>query len=196
MEMITNADKETVIVIETLNDSIASIWEIVNIINNIASQTKIIAFNAELEATAAGEAGRNFQIVATEIRRLADNTVSSTAKIKDSISDIQSFSQSLSKTSSTGTARINEGIETTGQLKSLMEKLREMATATNNFAGSISKKTEQQADAFRQILQTLKQISSGIGQFAASTTHIAENSHDMKKLINELEELINTFSIN
>ncbi|MBI9101851.1 MAG: methyl-accepting chemotaxis protein [Spirochaetales bacterium] len=196
MEMITDADKETVIVIETLNDSINSIWEIVNIINSIASQTKIIAFNAELEATAAGEAGRNFQIVATEIRRLADNTVSSTGKIKDSMSDIQSFSESLSKTSSIGTARINEGIETTGKLKNLMARLREMAGATNDFAGSISKKTEQQAAAFQQILLTLKQISSGIGQFAASTTHISENTHDMKKLVNELEELINTFSIN
>ncbi|MBI9108406.1 MAG: hypothetical protein JEZ04_16790 [Spirochaetales bacterium] len=195
MEMITNADKETVVVIETLNDSIASIWEIVNIINNIANQTKIIAFNAELEATAAGDAGRNFQIVATEIRRLADNTVASTARIKDSISDIQSYSESLSRTSRTGTARITEGIETTEKLRQLMERLREMASSTNDFSGSISLKTEQQVSAFQQILLTLKQISSGIGQFAASTNHIAENTHDMMKLISELEQLINTFSI-
>ena len=74
---------ETISGIKMLGEKIESIWDIVNIINGIADQTKIIAFNAELEASAAGEAGKNFQIVATEIRRLADSTVSSTNEINN-----------------------------------------------------------------------------------------------------------------
>jgi hypothetical protein len=71
MDEIQATNSDTIAGIRSLGTQIESIWEVVNIINGIADQTKIIAFNAELEASAAGEAGRNFQIVATEVRRLA-----------------------------------------------------------------------------------------------------------------------------
>ena len=65
------------------------IWDIVGIINNVADQTKIIAFNAELEASSSGEAGKNFHIVATEIRRLSDTILDSIKEIKIVIDEIQ-----------------------------------------------------------------------------------------------------------
>ncbi len=195
MGMIKLADQETVQLIDTLNGQIKSIWEVVNIITSIAHQTKIIAFNAELEATAAGDMGKNFQIVATEIRRLADNTVDSTAKIKQFINEIQGSSESLKKTSQTGTIRIADGLKLTEHLRVLMDSLRDKSYSTNKFAGSISFKTEQQVAAFHQIFQTLKQISRGIANFAESTDMINENTHNMTELICELEKSINKFSL-
>jgi methyl-accepting chemotaxis protein len=61
---------------------------VMEIINNIANQTKLIAFNAALEAASAGEAGKRFGVVAVEIRRLADSVVESTSEIEGKITEI------------------------------------------------------------------------------------------------------------
>jgi len=59
------------------------------IINDIADQTKMIAFNAAIEAASSGEAGKRFGVVAVEIRRLADNVMESTGEIENKIEEIQ-----------------------------------------------------------------------------------------------------------
>ena len=81
--------------IKELNTKMNGIWDIVGIINNVADQTKIIAFNAELEASSSGEAGKNFHIVATEIRRLSDTILDSIKEIKIVIDEIQKASDRL-----------------------------------------------------------------------------------------------------
>ncbi|MBP5156636.1 MAG: hypothetical protein ILP18_02025, partial [Treponema sp.] len=79
---IADANKTTIEGIKELGNKITNIWDIVTLINSVADQAKIIAFNAELEASSAGEAGKNFHIVATEIRRLADSIIDGTKEIK------------------------------------------------------------------------------------------------------------------
>ena len=117
MNEITDANITIIDEIKKLNEQIENIWYIVNIISGIADQTKIIAFNAELEAASAGEAGKNFHIVANEIRRLADNTMESTKDIKQRISDIQHSSDSLILASEGGTKKINEGFQLSVKLE-------------------------------------------------------------------------------
>ncbi len=60
-----------------------------DLINTVADQTKLIAFNAALEASSAGESGKRFSVVASEIRRLADSVTDSTHEIEDRIQEIQ-----------------------------------------------------------------------------------------------------------
>ncbi|MBQ3688030.1 MAG: hypothetical protein II932_09365, partial [Treponema sp.] len=82
---IASANQDTIDGIKVLGDRINNIWDIVTLINSVADQAKIIAFNAELEASSAGEAGKSFHIVATEIRRLADGIIDGTKEIKEKI---------------------------------------------------------------------------------------------------------------
>ncbi|MBP5158234.1 MAG: hypothetical protein ILP18_10235, partial [Treponema sp.] len=89
------ANQNTIDGIKVLGDKINNIWDIVTLINSVADQAKIIAFNAELEASSAGEAGKNFHIVATEIRRLADGIIDGTKEIKEKINEIQQSSDRL-----------------------------------------------------------------------------------------------------
>ena len=70
-----------------------------------------------MQAASAGEAGKNFHIVANEIRRLADNTMESTKDIKQRISDIQHSSDSLILASEGGTKKINEGFQLSVKLE-------------------------------------------------------------------------------
>ncbi|MEI6412915.1 MAG: cache domain-containing protein, partial [Pseudomonadota bacterium] len=78
------------------------IGKVMEIINSVADQTKLIAFNAALEASSAGEAGRRFGVVAAEIRRLADNVTESTSEIEKRVNEIQDAISRLIVTSERG----------------------------------------------------------------------------------------------
>lgn len=193
MEEIRTTNAETITGIKTLGDRIESIWEIVNIINGIADQTKIIAFNAELEAAAAGEAGKNFQIVAGEIRRLADGTVDSTNEIRVKINEIQHASDKLIIASEQGTQRIREGWDVSTNIRGVFEDVLSSSEITANSAGEISRSTKMQVSSFEQIFQTLKQISESIDSFVESTTYTTEVSDQLKEIADSFREQVNAF---
>ena len=117
MTEITDANVSTISGIRELGEKISGIWEIVKIINDIADQTRIIAFNAELEASSAGDSGKNFHIVANEVRRLAAGITKSVDQIKERITEIQHSSDNLIITSESGTEKIREGLELSEKLK-------------------------------------------------------------------------------
>ncbi|MBN2657217.1 MAG: methyl-accepting chemotaxis protein [Spirochaetales bacterium] len=193
MEEIRVSNNDTISGIRSLGEKIEAIWDIVNIINSIADQTKIIAFNAELEASAAGEAGKNFQIVASEIRRLADSTVNSTSEIKNKINEIQHSSDRLITSSEDGTNKIEEGGKLTEALHSTFSQIRETAEISADSAREITEAVRQQVMAFEQILLTLKQISGGINSFVVSTKATNEISMALKMMSDNIAKFLDTF---
>ncbi len=78
------------------------------IITTIADQTKLITFNASIEAAGAGEAGGRFSVVATEVRRLANTVVESVEEMKNSVSSIQTAASELILSSETGIHKVNQ----------------------------------------------------------------------------------------
>ena len=194
MEVIKNSNAETITEMRALGDGIASIWDIVSMINEIAGQTKIIAFNAELEASSAGDAGKNFQIVASEIRRLADGTVASTSDIKTKINEIQQSSDQLIITSEEGTVKIQEGWELSKNLQQLFENVLESADVSSSATEQIALSIKQQASAFTQILQTLKQISEGVESFVSSTTATTQASQKLQEIADGLHSVLENFT--
>lgn len=195
MNEIKLSNSETISGIRSLGERINAIWEIVNIINNIADQTKIIAFNAELEASAAGDAGKNFQIVASEIRRLADSTVSSTSEIKTKINEIQHSSDNLIIASEDGTEKIEEGAALTKELFNTFQEILETSEISAQSAGDINVSIKQQVSAFEQILQTLKQISEGINNFAVSTRSTTDISQNLKTMSDTMQSSLSMYII-
>ena len=191
MQQITEANMETISGIKALSEKINSIWDIVNIINSIADQTKIIAFNAELEASSAGEAGKNFHIVANEIRRLADGTMESTHEIKERITEIQHSSDNLIITSEGGTEKIHEGCELTEKVSQNFTSIKSAAEITAESAQDIQIIVAQQTAAFEQIVVTLKQISAGADSFSASTQTIRSAVESLQKLADSMRNLTN-----
>ena len=195
MQEIRSSNAGTIGGIKNLGDKIESIWEIVNIINGIADQTKIIAFNAELEAAAAGSAGKNFQIVAAEIRRLADSTVVSTSEIKNKINEIQHSSDHLIIASEEGTARIQEGGSISDELRIMFDDIRSSSEISASSAEKIAQSISQQVMAFEQILQTLKQISEGIDNFVTTTKSTVKSATALKQLANGMRSVVETYKV-
>ena len=175
--------------IKNLASQIDNIDDIVTIIKDIADQTKIIAFNAELEAVSSGKNGRNFHIVATEIRRLANNTMESIKKIQSFIESIQNASRELISSSEQTTEFIHDEANISKQLESHFGGIMESSNETNEKATEISSIIEQQTAAFNQIVITLRQISSGIESFALSTKVITNTVNEMKNIAFKLSNM-------
>ena len=183
---IKNTNILTIDGIKELNSKINGIWDIVSIINNVADQTKIIAFNAELEASSSGEAGKNFHIVATEIRRLSDNIIDSIKEIREIIAEIQKASDTLILDSEKGTAQIDSGCESARSLESGFESIMESSEATASSSHEILDTVNQLTNASEQIFITLQQIAQGIESFSKSTSNISTASENVKDIASML----------
>lgn len=176
------ANQQTIDGMKILSKSIESIWDIVTLINNVADQAKIIAFNAELEASSAGEAGKSFRIVANEIRRLSDGIIDGTKEIKERINEIQHSSDSLILASESGTEKINEGYENAKNLGDMFASIKNSAEITAASAGDITDIIQQQTNASEQILIALKQISAGVENFTVATDNISTSSEHIRSM--------------
>lgn len=189
MNEITEANKETISGIRELDEKISGIWEIVKNINDIAEQTRIIAFNAELEASSAGEAGKNFHIVANEVRRLAAGITNSVDQIKERITEIQHSSDNLIIASEGGTEKIRQGVELSEKLKEKFVVIKESSEVTTDSALKIQETINQQTVAFDQIVTTLRQIRSGMEDFSASANTVNDTATKLQEAANKLEML-------
>ena len=182
LHAIFDANQQTIEGMKILSKSIESIWDIVTLINNVADQAKIIAFNAELEASSAGEAGKSFRIVANEIRRLSDGIIDGTKEIKERINEIQHSSDSLILASESGTEKINEGYENAKNLGEMFASIKNSAEITASSAGDITDIIQQQTNASEQILIALKQISAGVENFTVATDNISSSSEQIRSM--------------
>ena len=182
LQEIAEANTNTIESIKELGGKIENIWDIVTIINSVADQAKIIAFNAELEASSAGKEGKNFHIVATEIRRLADSIIDGTKEIKESISEIQKSSDNLILMSESGTEKIKVGVENAKSLENSFNSIKNASEITASSATDITSIIQQQAVASEKILEMLRQISHSVVGFETMTGDISTASEKLKEI--------------
>lgn len=165
------------------------------IINNIADQTKLIAFNAALEASSAGEAGKRFGVVAAEIRRLADSVMESTAETETKIKEIQDAVNNMVIASEKSSKEIHEGLDYSTETAVKLNEIVKGAQDTSDAAKQISLSTQQELSATEQVLTALKEIEQGAKQAATSIGQIGFISKDFKNLSKDLTNLVNKFKI-
>lgn len=166
------------------------ISKVMEIINAVADQTKLIAFNAALEASSAGEAGKRFSVVAGEIRRLADSVTDSTSEIEAKISEIQDSISRLVITSEKGASTIAAGTSASGTTAERLNEIVAAATHTTSAAQQISLSTQQQKTASNQVVVALREIVTASSNTAQSIGRITEISRDMSGLSGQLASLM------
>ena len=184
---IADSNEVTIQGIKNLNNKINQIWEIANIIDSISDQTKIIAFNAELEATTEIGESKNFKNVANEIRRLANSTMDSTREIKAKISAVQKSSEQLIKASQESTDLIRKETELSESLENKFTNINNSARYNSTSSNEIKYLVEQQTKAFDQIVNTLHQISTSVQGFSKSTRFLIETSRNLQENVNLIE---------
>lgn len=171
------------------------ISKVMVMISAVADQTKLIAFNAALEASSAGEAGRRFGVVAGEIRRLADSVSDSTGEIDAKISEIQDSISRLVITSEKGAKGIVDGMGATARTAQRLDQLVQAASQTSGAAQQISLSTQQQKSASSQVVQALREIVNASDDNARSIARIAQISEQMNDTSSRLSALVGQFRL-
>jgi methyl-accepting chemotaxis protein len=170
------------------------ITKIMGIINTIANQTKLIAFNAALEAASAGEAGKRFGVVAQEIRRLADNVFESTGEIEGKITEILDSVNRLVVASEKSSKGIMDGLDYSTQTAELLRELVAGAESTTQAARQISLSTQQQQTASSQVVIALRDIEEGVRFSSTSIQQTSEISRNLTVMAVQLSKLVRKFT--
>ncbi|MCL2185883.1 MAG: methyl-accepting chemotaxis protein [Treponema sp.] len=183
-------------IIKNLADMLSRIDESIQLIDSIADNTKLIAFNAALEASSSGEAGLRFSVVASEIRRFADNVVESVVEIKEKIAELQEASHSLINEANDGTLAIDTGYQRMVEQKEVFENIVEVSKNVAINSQQISSLSKQQELASAQVFLTLKEISSGVNQFVTATNVTSDTIRKLNSMSVELKQTLSKYHTN
>ncbi len=172
VEVTTSANQEAIEkathshdTVQELVSSANKIGEIVSLITDIAEQTNLLALNATIEAARAGEAGKGFAVVASEVKNLANQTAGATEDICEQISSIQSVANDAANAINAITESIN--------------------TVSKNTA-SVSTAVDQQNDATKEIAQNVEQAAAGTREVASNIVGVSEAVANTGAVANEI----------
>jgi len=191
MENIKQKNDGVISGIIALGNKIIKIREIVKSINTITDQTKVIAFNAALEAASAGDRGKRFSVVASEVNRLASDIAALTKQIREQVEEIQDSSSSLIISSEESADKIAEGNSLIKELEDIFREIRSGAEITANQAQNITVSTQKQQKSTEQINVAIADISTGLSNFIRSTEVATSSAEGLTQMIQELGVLLN-----
>jgi len=163
------------------------ISQIVTVIDDIAKKTNLLALNAAIEAARAGEQGRGFAVVAVEVRRLAVSTAKATGEISSMIENIQQRASAAIANTEAGTALFSEGVATTKQAGSALERIIGMAERVDRMIAQIAIATAQQAAASDQSSASLDAIHALSGENLNDMATTAQGIEALRSAAVEME---------
>ena len=204
---------DTMATIQESTDQLAAsseeINKIVEIISAIASQTNLLALNAAIEAARAGEAGKGFAVVAGEVKKLAEETETSSKKIAEHVAKNGEIMQQAIGASQKGTDGVRAGIETVNATDAVFEDIlisvQTLAEEVDQIAQHINAMADD-AQVMQQAMDSVKQtsaktsdevqiISAATQEQTASMDEIAEQSRNLSKLAADLRVTVDKFKI-
>ncbi|WP_006787961.1 methyl-accepting chemotaxis protein [Thiorhodospira sibirica] len=195
MQMIQQDSQANLHDIVSLGVRSNEIGKIMSIIHAIADQSKLIAFNAALEAADTTDSGRRFGVVASEIRRLADNVSQSAHEIEQKIEHVQEAIARLEINSQRSVETIGAGLSAMQHSATHFESLLHSAHESNSAAQQIALSSQQQRTANTQVTIALREMVSASKHTSQAISHIAQISETMSHLASELNAQVNHFRL-
>ena len=178
----------------SLGKQAESIGQILNVISDIADQTNLLALNAAIEAARAGEAGRGFAVVADEVRKLAEKTMTATKEVGEAIHNIQDGTRKNYDNVAQAVSAIEEATTLAGQSGKTLEEIVTFVDVTADQVRSIATASEQQSSTSEEINRTIEEVSTissenaeGMRQSAKAVEELANQSRALSNLIEELQ---------
>jgi twitching motility protein PilJ len=181
--------------IKRLGESSQEIGDIVELINDIAEQTNILALNAAIQASAAGEAGRGFAVVADEVQRLAERSGNATRQIEALVKTIQTDTNEAVISMEHSTSGVVNGAQLAENAGEALDEIEKVSNHIATLIQSISSTARQQAQAASDVSRTMQVIQEITSQTHEGTTATADNIGKLAALATELRKSVSGFKL-
>ena len=178
-----------------LGEKSHEIEKVMEIIKDIASEIHLLALNAAIESAAAGEHGRRFAVVASEVRRLAEKTRESTETIRTIITEIQSATNSSVEATEQGTREVERWKETIRLSSEAFSEIIETIERTSEASTQISMATHQQTSANEQVVQAMRQIEEMVRVTASKMKESSTTASRLREMAGTLQEKTAVFRV-
>ena len=195
MDSIRDQIQETSKRIKRLGESSQEIGSIVELINDIAEQTNILALNAAIQAASAGEAGRGFAVVADEVQRLAERSASATKRIETLVQAIQSDTNEAVNSMEQTTAEVVAGARKAEDAGSALGDIERVSHDLSALIQNISSAARQQSAAATDISQSMNAIREITSQTSQGASRTADSIGTLAQLASDLRRSVAHFKL-
>jgi twitching motility protein PilJ len=181
--------------IKRLGESSQEIGDIVSLIDDIADQTNILALNAAIQASMAGDAGRGFAVVADEVQRLAERSSSATKQIETLVRAIQNDTNEAVISMEQTTAEVVRGARLAQDAGVALEEIEGVSKILAALVESITNAAQQQAALGQQISSTMLVIQQTTTQTTSGTAATARSMGNLAKMASEMRRSVSGFTL-
>ncbi len=195
MDTIREQIQDTSKRIKRLGESSQEIGDIVSLINDIADQTNILALNAAIQASMAGDAGRGFAVVADEVQRLAERSSAATKQIEALVKTIQADTNEAVISMEHTTSEVVKGAHLAQDAGVALEEIEKVSESLSELIQNISNAARQQASSAGHISNTMNVIQEITSQTSAGTTATANSIGNLAEMASEMHQSVAGFKL-
>ncbi|SDT04210.1 twitching motility protein PilJ [Halopseudomonas xinjiangensis] len=195
MDTIREQIQDTSKRIKRLGESSQEIGDIVSLINDIADQTNILALNAAIQASMAGDAGRGFAVVADEVQRLAERSSGATKQIEALVKTIQTDTNEAVISMEQTTSEVVRGARLAQDAGVALEEIEKVSTSLAALIQNISNAARQQASSAGHISNTMNVIQEITSQTSTGTTATARSIGELATLAETMRQSVDGFTL-
>ena len=172
--------------IRRLGTNSDQIGDIVKVIDRIAEQTNLLALNAAIEAARAGEHGRGFAVVASEIRKLADGSVQATKEIAGHIGSTQNVIAQVTDAMTRLNERLEESVTSTDNASDALREIVTTVMDANRQISQISSVTRSMSENTFRVIRSIEEITRSVSANLAATTQMASHSGEVSSAFDSI----------
>lgn len=183
------------VVIQELSRHSQDIVKMVDSISEISAQTNLLSLNAAIEAARAGEQGRGFQVVATEVRKLSEQSALSANQIVPLVASIEKGMRNAAESMVAVSAEVQEGIALVHQAGATFDEIREAVGSVAGQTQEVSASIEQMSTGVEQINRSMKTIMEVTETGAAGTEEVSASSEEQLSAMQEIASAANDLSL-
>lgn len=165
-----------------------NIGQIVNSINDIAEETNLLSLNASIEAARAGAAGKGFSVVATQIRKLADQCLASAGKISNIVTEITETTKEAVNTAQTAEEIVDEQVEAVAATARSFQTLKQRIEKLSEYLESIQSSSKDMESSGSSTLNSMENISAILEETLASVTSVANVTDKQSEALTSLDD--------
>lgn len=182
--------------LKRLSESTQKIAKVVNLISNFTTQTQILALNASIEATRAGEYGRGFAVVADEVRSLARQSAEAATEIEQLVQEIQVGTAEVSTALDTSIQQVAEGTELVTEARENLSAIVEATAEISQIVANITQATQEQTQQFQSVTQTMNQVAAIANKTSEDSVLISSFLKEMLETAQMLQAKSDQFKVN